>query len=214
MIDPDGGLKLKKDQPEPTRVLGPRAQNLGKEKLKYNLLCEGGRNRKSAKIADYRQRASQGQGSGTVSGQVVPPPSSAADASLAPDGPPPVAKCSPVVQQELAQDRGQDLRTAFGQVGPPLPLPAAPPPSPLPAALDASCAPPLAIPPATPAQALPFKAKPRDPPRLPPAPPPPAPSAKGTWGQNGQNLVEIDSEDDEEARKREMAPIEILFGAE
>ena len=40
------------------------------------------------------------------------------------------------------------------------------------------------------------------------------PSRPPRWGQNGQNLVEIDTEDDEEARKREMEPIEIFVRAE
>ena len=149
--------------------------------------------------AGYRQRASQGQDSGTVSGQVASP-SSVADACLAPGGPRPVASCS-------AQDRGQDSRTASGQVGFPLPLLAPPPPLSFSAALDACGAPPLPATPDPPAQALPVKAKPRNPQRPFPSPPP-------TWGQNGQNWWEIDPEDDEEARKRETAPIEVFFGAE
>ena len=101
---------------------------------------------------------------------------------------------------------GGVVRTASGQVGPALPLPAVPPP-PLLAASDASRAPPPAAPPA---QDPPVKAKPRGPRRR-LLPPPPPPVAKGTWGQN---WGEIDPEDDEEARKRETAPIEVVFGAE
>ena len=204
VIDAEQGLKLKTD---PRLVLGPREQNLGQEKLMYNLICEAGRNR-SAKSAAYRQRA---QHSGTVSGQVVPPAPSAADASLVGDGPRPVAGCSPVGNQELAQDRGQDSRTASGQVGPPLRLLAPPPPPypPLPAALDASRADPLAAPPAQ-DPPLQVKAKPR-PPLCPPRPPPPPPVVKRRRTQNWRGIGP--DLDEEEARKRETAPIEVVFGA-
>ena len=202
VIDAEKGWRLKGDARAGARA---REQNLREEQLKNNPICQAGRNRSNA--AAYRQRVAKSQDSGTVSGQVASP-SSVADACLAPGGPRPVASCS-------AQDRGQDSRTASGQVGFPLPLLAPPPPLSFSAALDACGAPPIPATPDPPAQALPVKGKPRNPPQRPfPPPPPPAPFAKGTWGHNGQNWWEIDPEDDEEARKRETAPIEVFLGAE
>ena len=150
VIDAEQGWMLKRDA-----GAGARAgeQDQGEEQFKYTRICQAGRNRSNA--AAYRQRVAKSQDSGTVSGQVASP-SSVADACLAPGGPRPVASCSPVVQQKLAQDRGQDSRTASCQVGFPLPL-LAPAPPPLSAALDAFGAPPLAATPDPPAQALPVK---------------------------------------------------------
>ena len=208
VIDAEQGLKHSSN---PRLVLGPREQNLEQQKLRYKLICEAGFKRRARdNSAADRGRA---QHSGTVSGQEDPPLPSAPDASLAGDGPRPVAGCPPVGNQELAQGRGQDSRTASGQVGPPLPLLAAapfpPPCPPLSAALDASRADPLAAPPAPPAQDPPLqvKAKPRPPLRRPPPP--------VVKRRRAQNWTDIGPDsDEEEARKRETAPIDFVFGAE
>ena len=218
VIDAEQGLKHSSN---PTQELDPREQNEGQQKLGYELICEAGFKRRARdNSAADRGRA---QHSGTVSGQEDPPLPSAPDASLAGDGPRPVAGCSPVGNQELAQGRGQDSRTASGQVGPPLPLLAAapfpPPCPPLSAALDASRADPLAAPPPAPPAPpeknppLQVKAKPRPPPRDPPRrPPPPPPFAKRRRAQNWTDIGP--DSDEEEARKRETAPIDFVFGAE
>ena len=218
VIDAEQGLKHSSN---PTQELDPREQNEGQQKLMYELICEAGRKRSARETsAAYRGRA---QHSGTVSGQEDPPLPSAPDASLAGDGPRPVAGCSPVGNQELAQGRGQDSRTASGQVGPPHPLLAAapfpPPCPPLSAALDASRADPLAAPPPAPPAPpeknppLQVKAKPR-PPLCPPRPPPPPPPVvKRRRTQNWRWCIGPDL-DEEEARKRETATIDFVFGAE
>ena len=203
VIDAEQGLKHSSN---PRLELDPREQNEGQQKLGYELICEAGRKRRARdNSAAYRGRA---QHSGTVSGQEDPPLPSAPDASLAGDGPRPVAGCPPVGNQELAQGRGQDSRTASGQVGPPHPLlavaPFPPPCPPLSAALDASRADPLAAPPAQ-DPPLQVKAKPR-----PPLRPPPPPFVKRRRTQNWTGIGP--DSDEEEARKR--APIDFVFGAE
>ena len=218
VIDAEQGLKHSSN---PRLVLGPREQNLEQQKLRYKLICEAGFKRRARdNSAADRGRA---QHSGTVSGQEDPPLPSAPDASLAGDGPRPVAGCPPVGNQELAQGRGQDSRTASGQVGPPHPLLAAapfpPPCPPLSAALDASRADPLAAPPPAPPAPpeknppVQVKAKPR-PPLCPPRPPPPPPPVvKRRRTQNWKWCIGPDL-DEEEARKRETATIDFVFGAQ